>query len=1449
MASGPRYSDGYDYGADMAYAADYGEQEPGRLSRDNSLGVTPRRPSATSLATPRRAGLSRSGVYEENSRSMGPSRSASISATPRSIADQVATPRRASAQDTPRNSRPSLTHSLSGGITSADLVAEPQVIQVAGLQPIVTSMQGITPYHDSMHYGSVASEGVQSVGMMSSQYAGSTSAYATSVAYPTSVYAESARFTPDSARTHYDNMRYAQSEAGYPVAGMRTRPDTGDLSDSMSHNAGLSHHPAMADGSAYLSPRSMATGRETAVLAESPKGSEYSSPYSRKYYRSQMGYSTSDMSSQGYTPRLSIMYSPKGSSSPRASRSSTPRSRRSDRLVHSRGGDMAYNIPAADHDILGIDGYPLGKDGYNTKDAYDMFHTVEEQDLHSLHPSPTITKTNWLGLLCFLFYLGCAFFYFYVRIAYTLDMGFPGYGITVFVIEVIAFTSTIGYGILLCRMTISAKTEGLNPAPRGYIPDDNTLKFHVRVLVPCYKESLEIVEATCRAAIEADLPFMTKRTLYLCDDGNDPAKREMVERMGPDCVYVTGRVRDPLGETNGKSNNLNNCLKMIYPEGAEIPTSEVVVVFDADMVAQPNFYLKALECMIEDRIALTLTPQGFHNVSAQRDIFNNLNLSFWEYILPGCDAFGYIACTGTNFIIRARELAVCGFFPTFTITEDYALGMIMKARGCQARYLNEYLAIGEAPEEIRNIFRQRSRWCKGQMQVLFSKSCPLFFPGLPIFHKWLYTSVTWCYITNTLTVPFAVMVPFIAMVFGIYPLVLNEEFALGSTLFFTASSLINMFSMDRRHIKPMWFCVVACNLLWWTFCKATFMTLFRQIFRRRLTFKTTKKKGVNDEVTTGSGCLPQNLGDMEGTFDHWVVILGLLINTVTLAAAIYQIADAPYTAQGDFRWYLLLSGFWAVYNSMPAILFMFYIYNKGPALSVFATVCLVSTYLCAIGALICIWMVPSDYDAGQVLDLSLKFVAAQRSGKLPRDNPYPFITDSAMFDSIVLPNGRNVTLVGGYYHDGGFLKLSYPIAISTAFLAWGFIEFNQGYTTSNNDAMGATVIQWGADYLQKAHLTNFTSAGVPLPDWFVAQVGDVKTDNSFWGRAKDMPLDRPVYVVDPTRPSSDLLGAAAAALAASSRAISAYSPQQASVYLSRAVRLYSYATKYLGSYTKWVPAGGMYNSTSYYDDLAWAACWLYAATNDATYLNDAVTYHATSLQNEQAANQDEFTFNWQNVLWGVDMLLYDFTKNPMYNTRMQNFAATWKIGREKHVQYTQKKLAIAIVGPSLQHTANAAMWMALYARRLPSSNYMEYLCWVRSQIGYMLGDGGRSYVVGYSNGYPQKIPHRAASCAQEGDCTWDTAYYSTQKNPNILYGALVGGPNLKDEFVDQRDMYSIANSVGILNNAGFTSSLAALRYDNINMAKCEQGNGMIQNIMLKVQGTSNIPGLRWWQQQ
>ena len=58
-----------------------------------------------------------------------------------------------------------------------------------------------------------------------------------------------------------------------------------------------------------------------------------------------------------------------------------------------------------------------------------------------------------------------------------------------------------------------------------------------------------------------------------------------------------------------------------------------------------------------------------------------------------------------------------GGSPTWTLTEDFALGMELKKYGWNCRYVQEYLAIGEAPDQIRNCYQQRSRWCKGHFQV------------------------------------------------------------------------------------------------------------------------------------------------------------------------------------------------------------------------------------------------------------------------------------------------------------------------------------------------------------------------------------------------------------------------------------------------------------------------------------------------------------------------------------------------------------------------------------------------------------------------------------------------------------------------------------------------------------------------------------------------------------
>ena len=94
----------------------------------------------------------------------------------------------------------------------------------------------------------------------------------------------------------------------------------------------------------------------------------------------------------------------------------------------------------------------------------------------------------------------------------------------------------------------------------------------------------------------------------------------------------------------------------------------------------------------------------------------------------------------------------------------------------------------------------------------------------------------------------------------------------------------------------------------------------------------------------------------------------------------------------------------------------------------------------------------------------------------------------------------------------------------------------------------------------------------------------------------------------------------------------------------------------------------------------------------------------------------------------------------------------------------------------------------------------------------MLGDSGRSFVVGFGNNYPLQPHHKAAACASSpAECTWSTFGDTSTNNPHQLNGALVGGPKYaNDQFQDIRTDY-IMNEVTLDYNAGFQSAVAGLK--------------------------------------
>ena len=72
---------------------------------------------------------------------------------------------------------------------------------------------------------------------------------------------------------------------------------------------------------------------------------------------------------------------------------------------------------------------------------------------------------------------------------------------------------------------------------------------------------------------------------------------------------------------------------------------------------------------------------------------------------------------------------------------------LQKKWGWECRYVQQYNAIGEAPDEVRQCFQQRSRWCKGHFQTFWSSQCPLVDTRLGPFYQLCYSSTCLSYIS------------------------------------------------------------------------------------------------------------------------------------------------------------------------------------------------------------------------------------------------------------------------------------------------------------------------------------------------------------------------------------------------------------------------------------------------------------------------------------------------------------------------------------------------------------------------------------------------------------------------------------------------------------------------------------------------------------------------------
>ncbi len=473
-----------------------------------------------------------------------------------------------------------------------------------------------------------------------------------------------------------------------------------------------------------------------------------------------------------------------------------------------------------------------------------------------------------------------------------------------------------------------------------------------------------------------------------------------------------------------------------------------------------------------------------------------------------------------------------------------------------------------------------------------------------------------------------------------------------------------------------------------------------------------------------------------------------------------------------------------------------------------------------------------NYDYNSVLEKSILFYEAQRSGKQPTNNRIPWRGDSALNDRGCHPTIGSIPqecddLTGGWYEAGNNMKFNFPKAATTTFLTWGILEFEEGYLAAGQLELALDQIKWETDYMLKA------SAHVDQ-NFLWAQVGVPDIDFKWWGRSEDMTMQRDAFFIDATHPGSDLAGEYAAALSAAAIMFAKHEhnfPQYAGysqILLKRARDSFAFAKNHQGFYHEAnIPnAVEWYRSSSFHDELAWSAAWLFKATGDNSYLTDAHHFYSTAFCSYL------LELSWDDKCPGLSVILAQLTegvKQQKYMTAAEKFLNYWlppEPGAENnHIEYTQGGLAFYGPWGSLAYTSNTSFAALLYRQFLAGhsgsnneSLQSKLLNFSRSQMNYILGDLGHSFVVGFGQNPPQRPHHPTSSCpadeipcmkycANNTDCTNASA---PGPNPQVLNGALIGGPSdIYDTWSDDRLNY-ITNEVSVTYNAGFQGAIAGV---------------------------------------
>ncbi len=237
----------------------------------------------------------------------------------------------------------------------------------------------------------------------------------------------------------------------------------------------------------------------------------------------------------------------------------------------------------------------------------------------------------------------------------------------------------------------------------------------VSIMVPAHNESI-VLKRTVTALLKFDYPKDLYEIIVINDNSSDNSA-EVLKRMqekNPDRKIIVINTDNIIGG-KGKSNALNI--------GYSVAKGSVIAIYDADNTPEQGALRLLVEnLMADDKVGAVIGKFRTRNRNASiLSRFVNIETLAYQCMNQAGRYFYFKLCTipGTNFVIRRSIIEEIGGWDTKALSEDTEISFRIYRMGYYIKMMPLAVTWEQEPHLLPVWFKQRTRWAKGNMYVIF----------------------------------------------------------------------------------------------------------------------------------------------------------------------------------------------------------------------------------------------------------------------------------------------------------------------------------------------------------------------------------------------------------------------------------------------------------------------------------------------------------------------------------------------------------------------------------------------------------------------------------------------------------------------------------------------------------------------------------------------------------